>query len=111
MEDESGSAKAYTQIVGAKLADGTTFYVQARTLGGEADVGIKFASFEKVAKGMERFAETLAEAWKRAEPSKASVEFDVEFAVESGELMALFVNGSTTASMKITLEWNKPSST
>ena len=46
----------------------------------------KFASFEKVAKGIERFAETLAGPGKRAEPSKASVEFDVEFS----ELMALF---------------------
>lgn len=111
MEDESGSPGVNTQIVRAKFADGTTFYVQARTLGGETDVGIKFASFEKVAKGIERFAETLADAWKKAAPSKASVEFDVEFALESGELTALFVNGTTTASMKITLEWDKPSST
>ena len=107
MEDESSPVKAPAQIVCAELADGTTFFVQARVLGGESDVGIKFTSFEKVTKGIERFATTLANAWKAAEPNKATVEFDLEFAYESGELMALFVNGSTSASMKVTLEWNK----
>ncbi|HKV60154.1 MAG TPA: CU044_2847 family protein [Ktedonobacteraceae bacterium] len=107
MEDESSPVKSQTKIIGAEFADGTTFFVQAKVLGGESDVGIKFSSFEKVTKGIESFATTLANAWKKAEPNKAIVEFDLEFAFESGELMALFVNGSTTASMKVTLEWNK----
>ncbi len=110
MEDESSVVRSQVQIVEAKLPNGTTFYVQAKALGGEADVGIKTASFEKVTKAIEGVAQTLATIWKKVEPSKASVEFDVEFAWESGDLMAMFVNSSTTASMKITLEWGKAQS-
>ncbi len=32
MEDETGSAKAYTKMVRATLADGTTIYIQAKAV-------------------------------------------------------------------------------
>ena len=107
MEDESNISVDNKQLVGARLANGTIVYLQAQSLGGELDVGIKFTSFEKVAKTLEGIAESLAGVWKKVEPSKASVEFDVEFVWEAGDITAMFVNSSTTASMKITLEWSK----
>jgi hypothetical protein len=105
MRDESIDLIPFAQPIQVKFDDGTTFYVQARTIGGESPIGIKAASFEKVAQAIEGVARKLSDIWKRVEPSKASVELSVEFAWESGDLLAVFVDSSTTASMKITLEW------
>src|SRR5260370_3257050 len=110
MEDEMSGSKGKAQTVKAKLANGTTIFVQAQPIGSEAAVGLKSASFEKVIKAIEGVAQSLTEAWEKAKPSKANVEFDVEFAWDSGELLAMFVDGSASASMKVTLEWNRPSS-
>ncbi|SRR5260221_11618044 len=107
MQDESSGIRPGTQTVEVTLDDGTTFYIQAKTLGGESNVGIKAASFEKVTRAIEGVARRLNDIWKKVEPSKASVELGVEFAWESGDLIALFVDSSTTASMKITIEWDK----
>jgi uncharacterized protein YoxC len=110
MQDESIGTSVVTQPIEVNL-DGTVFYVQAKTIGGEAPIGIKAASFEKVTQAVEGMAQRLSEIWKKVEPSKASVELGVEFAWDAGSLVALFVDSSTTASMKITLEWDKSSST
>jgi len=111
MRDESFGSTPFARPIEVKLDDGTIFYVQARTLGGESPIGIKAASFEKVAQAIEGVARKLSEIWKKVEPSKASVELGVEFAWESGDLIAVFMDSSTTASMKIILEWDsKPSS-
>lgn len=110
MQDESSGIRPGTQTVEVTLEDGTTFYIQARTLGGESDVGIKATSFEKVTQAIEGVARKLNDIWRKVGPSKASVELGVEFAWESGDLLAIFVDSSTTASMKITLEWSGLSS-
>jgi len=107
MQDESIGSRPGLETIEITLDDGTTFYIQAKTLGGESNVGIKNASFEKVTQAIEGVARKLNDIWKRVEPSKASVEFGVEFVIGSGEVMALFVENSTTASMKITLEWGR----
>jgi hypothetical protein len=110
MQDESSGIRSGTQTVEVTLEDGTTFYVQARTLGGESDVGIKAASFEKVTQAIEGVARKLNDIWRKVGPNKASVELGVEFAWGSGDLLAVFVDSSMTASMKITLEWGGSSS-
>lgn len=110
MQDESGGIRSGTQTIEVKLDDGTTFYIQARTLLGESDVGIKEASFDKVTQAIEVVARKLSDIWKKVGPSKASVELGVEFAWESGNLLAVFVDSSMAASMKITLEWSGSSS-
>src|SRR5260221_8090674 len=107
MQDESIGSGPEIETIEVALDDGITFYIQAKTLGGESNVGIKNASFEKVTQAIEGVARKLNDIWKRVEPSKASVELGVEFAWESGDLIALFVDSSTTASMKITVEWDK----
>jgi hypothetical protein len=110
MQDESSGIRPGTQMVAVTLEDGTTFYVQAKTLGGESNVGIKAASFEKVTQAIEGVARKLNDIWRKVEPSKASVELGVELAWESGDLLAVFSDSSMTASMKITLEWSASSS-
>lgn len=107
MQDESNPDTAGKQTVEVTLDDGTIFQVQAKPLHGESNVGIKAASFEKVTQAIEAVAQRLSDIWKKVEPSKASVELGVEFAWESSDIVAIFVDRSATASMKITLEWGK----
>ena len=110
MQDESRVTKNKTQPVKVTLANGTTVIVQAQSVAGEAPVGIKSVPFDKIAGAVEGVTQSLTEVWKKAKPSRASVEFGVDFAWDTGELLAMFVDGSASASMKVTLEWDEPSS-
>ncbi len=105
MQDESIGDRSESKTVEVVLDDGTIFYIQAKSLGGESNVGIRTASFEKVIQAIEGIAGKLNDIWKKVEPQRASVEFGVEFAIGSGYITALIVENSNTASMKITLEW------
>jgi Trypsin-co-occurring domain 1 len=109
MEDETGIVTTKAKMVRATLADGTIVYVQAKAVRGEEDIASITASFQKVTKAIEEITQSLTAAWEKAKPRRASVELGVEFAYESGEVLAMFVDGSTSASMKITLEWGEPS--
>ena len=110
MEDGTNIARTRTKPVKVTLDNGTAIYVQARVVKGEEDIVSLSGSFEKVTQAIEGIAQSLTAAWEKAKPSRASVEFGVEFAYETGQVLAMFVDGSTTASMKITLEWGPPAS-
>ena len=93
------------ELVPVKLANGTQIRVAATMLGGEEDVAFKLLSFDEVTNTIEGIAGSLNAALQKVKPKKASVEFGLEVAVESGKLTSLLVNGSGTATLKITLEW------
>lgn len=100
------------QVVQARLPDGSTIGIQAVDLGGAADVGaIDVLNFEDVAKTIRTIADTIGNALRHSAPSKGSVSFGVEVAVESGKLTSLLVQGSATATLNITLEWEADRST
>ncbi len=109
MPEETNPVVTNTKLVKAALTDNTTIYVQAQVVRGEEDIASITATFQKVTQAIENVAQSLTAAWEKAKPSKASVEFGIDFAYESGEVMAMFVNGSATASIKITLEWGESS--
>lgn len=48
----------------------------------------------------------IAEKLGQLKAKKVEVEFGVEIGVESGELTAVLVKGTGTASLKITVEWS-----
>ncbi|NJN72446.1 MAG: hypothetical protein HC799_06320 [Limnothrix sp. RL_2_0] len=97
-----------TESVTVQLDDGTTFLVEARSQGGEEDVGIGDAlKFEAVTKVVGGIAKGLQKTFDTVKPKKATVEFGLELALESGKLTALLVEDTTTASLKITLEWGE----
>ncbi len=93
------------ELVPVKLANGTQIRVAATMLGGEEDVAFKLLSFDEVTNTIEGIAGSLNAALQKVKPKKASVEFGLEVAVESGKLTSLLVNSSGTATLKITLEW------
>jgi hypothetical protein len=96
---------AGTTPITVKLPSGDIFRIQARQMGGKAKVGIGTQLFSDLTNSIEGIASSLIETVKKVGPSKATVEFGVEAAVESGKLVALLCSGDATANLKITLEW------
>jgi hypothetical protein len=104
MEDSMTSRQ---QIVPVQLPDQVKIQVEAIVLGGEEDVSFRVQSFQGVIDAIESIASAMDTAVQKIKPDKASVEFGLEMAIESGELTALLVKGSGTANLKISLEWGK----
>lgn len=100
-----------TELIKTELANGTIVYIQATTLGGEEEVAFTIPSFQTVTDAIEGIAASVVTSLQKVKPRKASVEFGMEIALESGQLTALLVKGTGTANLKVTLEWDEPSST
>jgi hypothetical protein len=94
-----------SNVIPVQLPSGRTVQVEVAALGGEEEVGLSKFSFDDVAGAIEEIARTITGTLKRVEPRKATVEFGVDVALESGKLTALLVKGTGKASLKITLEW------
>lgn len=99
-----------TEIIKAELPNGTCIHIQTTILDGEEEVAFTLPSFKEVTDAIEGIAESVVTTLQKVKPQKASVEFGLEIALEAGQLTALLVKGSSTANLKITLEWEKSSS-
>jgi hypothetical protein len=99
-----------TEIIKAELPNGGIVHIQATALGGEEEVAFTLPSFKEVTHAIEGIAESVVTSLQNVKPKKATVEFGLEMALESGQLTALLVKGSGTSNLKITLEWGEASS-
>lgn len=98
---------ARTEVVKIETTSGKIFHVEATLLGGEEDVASGLMSFDGVADALQEISKAVVATIDAVKPQKASVEFGLEVAVESGKLTAMLVKGSGTASLNVTLEWEK----
>jgi hypothetical protein len=98
------------EVVQTELSDGTVIRVQARIMDEEQEVAFTLPSFAGVRRAVESISKEMQSAVTAVCPSKATVEMSFEFAMESGELTALLMAGSSKASLKITLEWSQANS-
>ncbi len=94
-----------TQAIPVQLPNGTVIHVQATLLGGEEQVSAHLPTFDEVGHAIEGIAHVLVTSLERVKPRKTCVELGIEIALESGKLTALLVRGSSTANIKVTLEW------
>ncbi len=99
-----------SKVVEVQLPNGTTMGVLVATEPGGTDVGLfdkkdKVYDINDLSKTLDGFAELLKSIWDKAGPTKATIEVGFEIAVKSGKLTAILVEGSGTASMKVTMEW------
>lgn len=99
--------RSQTEIVPVVMPNGKTLHVRATVLGGEEDVAFGSLSFDGVTDAIQGIAQAITGTLEQVKPRKASVEFGLEIATESGQLTALLVNGSSTATLKVTLEWGQ----
>jgi hypothetical protein len=106
MESEASEGQyPGTQLVEVHLDDGTTLYVNVHGSSGESEVGLQKASFEEAMKAIEGVGRRLHQAWRTIQPGMARVELGIDFTLQAGKVMAVLVDSSATASLKITLEW------
>ena len=103
--DETMVDSARTEIVRAQLGDNTIVHIETRSTPGDRDVSTEVFSFSSITDSIESIAAELKAIFARVAPRKASVEFGIEVAVESGKLTALLVRGSGKANLKVTLSW------
>ena len=96
-----------TEITKATLENGAIVHIEARLLGGQEEVAFTIPSFKGVTDAIESIAASIVTTLEKVKPKKASVEFGIEVALESGQLTALLVKGSGTSNLKITLEWGE----
>jgi Trypsin-co-occurring domain 1 len=77
----------------------------------ERDVAIgRVLSFDGLTKSIGAVAESMTHALRAAKPSEAEVEFGVDVGIEPGELTALIVKGTGTATLRIKLTWRDATS-
>ncbi|WP_024756803.1 CU044_2847 family protein [Streptomyces exfoliatus] len=87
-----------------------TLFVEARRLGPDSELegfGDRLPDLSAVTGALASFAGQIGEALDRAAPDRATVEFGCQLGLEAGKLTALVVQGSTHASLRVTLEWTK----
>jgi hypothetical protein len=96
------------KAVKVQVDENTFIYVDAVDVaGGESEVAGRVFDLEDVLASVRAVAQRVAESLKAISPDKCSVELGFEVKAEAGGLVALLVRSGGSASLKITLEWNR----
>jgi hypothetical protein len=95
-----------TEQVSAQLPDGGVFKIEVTQTGRE-DVAFDVRPFKEVTDAIEGIVNAIASTLYKVSPTKAVVKFGIDVAIESGQLTAMVVKGSSTANLEITLEWER----
>ena len=112
MAESSGAVGKSEDLVPLHL-DGHTVYLaavnRAQVPGGdEVEVVARQPNVDDALRGLSAFAEKVAASLDTTGVTRLSVEFNCEFAVESGTLVAIVGKASGTTGVKVGLEWEKP---
>lgn len=99
------------RVVEVTLPNGAVALVAAQLVdgGGATKTGFGRLDFDGVARTLEGVTQAVRGAVAKAAPSKVTVELGLELAVKSGVLVGLIVDGETTGSLTVTLEWERGS--
>ncbi len=98
-----------------KLDDGTIIRIETTPSGDtllndEYIASVELPSFRQFTETVKSMAKSFVGIWNEVQPSKASVEFNIEVGFEPGNVTAWLVKGSGKGHLTITLEWEKESS-
>lgn len=87
---------------------GAHLYLEVLDRGGREEVGLLDGiPFQQITDLVGGLADNLGTMFRRAHPSKASIELGLEFGIENGQLVALIARGSGKANLKIAMEWEQ----
>ncbi|MFC9593574.1 CU044_2847 family protein [Streptomyces sp. NPDC056944] len=87
-----------------------TLFVETRSIGPGTELeglGDRLPDLSGVTEALSSFAGRIGEALQQAAPDRATVEFGCQLGLDAGRLTALVVQGTTNASLRVTLEWGK----
>ncbi len=99
-----------TEIISITLSDNTTIKAVTTTLDTPGKPKLVASNDSKfnianISETITTLAEDLGEVFKKSKATKASIEFGIVIGVESGNFTALLVKGTSTANLKVSLEW------
>jgi len=90
------------------LPDGKLMQIEISGGTGYQEVGATDGfNFEDVTRVLESLGASLDASLARMKPTKASIEFGMGVALESGKLTTLICQGKTNANFTVRLEWGK----
>lgn len=98
-DDAGNNAYLYVQAVGEPGA----------IAAGEQEVAGGLPSLDRALDGINVIGNKVASAIKAVAPDKFTVELDFEFKAEAGGLVAMLVRSGGSASIKVTMEWDRES--
>lgn len=108
---QSNPMGSKTEFIPLQLGNGKLVKIEASMLGGEENVSFKPFEIQSITDTIEGIAEAVLASLERAKPDKVAVELGLEVGVESGQLITLWVKGSSKANLKIILQWDKEKDT
>ncbi|RFS44404.1 CU044_2847 family protein [Micromonospora craniellae] len=73
----------------------------------ETEVAARPADFDEALAALAAFATKVGDHLKLAGVNRMAVEFSCEFGVESGTFVAIVGKASSTAGVKVSLEWDR----
>jgi hypothetical protein len=98
-----------TETISLDLTNGHIVQVEI-TDTGRRDVSFDRKAFKDVTDALAGIVDEIAGVIHKTLPTKATVKFGVDVGIESGQLTAMIVKGSSKANLEITLEWDRSSS-
>lgn len=114
MEESTGTGESSSIFMPVRLDDGTIIRIETPSTGDTgqdegyiASVGVP--SFDQFTETVKNMAKSITRIWSEVQPSRASVEFNLEVGFESGNVTAWLVKGSSKGHLTVTIEWEKES--
>ena len=108
--DSSSSRPEQTVRFPVQLPNGASVKIEATRTGGHKDVSFNTKPLLEISEAIEGIVQAIAAPIQKVKPKKATIKFGLELAMESGQLAAIIVKGTSKANLEITLEWENPSS-
>lgn len=104
MRYPDASPEPFTELVPIDLGEGISAKIEVLETGREL-VSAQPLSLKHFSETITKLSELYAAAIQKVRPTKATVKYGLALSVEQGSLMAVLVQGSGTANIEITLEW------
>ena len=103
------SIQAPTTKVVMATVEGQKVHVEVSTPPGQgdSDVAFEIPTFDTVMPAITAVARVFTATLEKIQPTKASMEFGIELALDSGKLTAIIVKGTAKANLKVALEFSR----
>ncbi|MFF0449790.1 CU044_2847 family protein [Streptomyces sp. NPDC004609] len=100
-----------SELVQAEMPDGTTMWVRV----GDGDEGPRDTSFggalsrrlDDLPRTLESVTRSVREGLRNASPDEVALEFGIEVAVKSGQLVSVLTEAGGSATLRVTVTWRK----
>lgn len=115
MENSTIIGESQSRFLPVRLDDGTIIRIETTATGdtGQGDeyiASVGLPTFDQFTNTVKSMAKSISTIWSEVQPSKASVEFNIEVGFETGNVTAWLVKGSGKGHLTISMEWEKESS-